>query len=215
MTGHRSDRLSPEATASVRIAVADLLTRLARERARIAAGPGGICLHSMLATGADTAAAEAALAVGAELRAILPFARERYAEDFVGPGEREALFSLLGRATEVVVPVEDLLGIDAYEWGGHRLVDASRLLIAVWDGGPGRGRGGTAAVVEYALSRRVPVIVVPPDRPGEVALLRPQRFGNGGVGRDAASRERVPALPELPALMLEVLGAQAGRGDHA
>ncbi|MFG2222777.1 hypothetical protein [Streptomyces sp. NPDC048644] len=56
-----------------------------------------------------------------------------------------------GGRLEVVVPAEE------YRVG---LVDR---LIAVWDGQPARGYGGTADVVAYARSTGVPVEVVWPD----------------------------------------------------
>ena len=39
-------------------------------------------------------------------------------------------------------------------------VDGSDVLIAVWDGEPARGRGGTAEVVAYARSLGKPVVLI-------------------------------------------------------
>ena len=41
---------------------------------------------------------------------------------------------------------------------GHAVLEQSDVLIAVWDGAPARGRGGTAAMVVEAWRRRVPVL---------------------------------------------------------
>jgi hypothetical protein len=51
---------------------------------------------------------------------------------------------------------------EAYERAGHEVVARCDVLIALWDGAPPRGRGGTAAIVEHAraLGRRVEVICV-------------------------------------------------------
>ena len=49
---------------------------------------------------------------------------------------------------------------DAYLDCGLETVNGSDLLIAVWDGEPARGKGGTADVVEYARSIGRPIIVI-------------------------------------------------------
>ena len=41
--------------------------------------------------------------------------------------------------------------------------DRSSVLVAVWDGQPSRGLGGTADVVAYARQRSVPVTVTWPE----------------------------------------------------
>jgi hypothetical protein len=46
--------------------------------------------------------------------------------------------------------------------GGRAVVDNSSLLVAVWDGQPARGLGGTADVVAYARQRSIPVTVIWP-----------------------------------------------------
>ncbi len=40
-------------------------------------------------------------------------------------------------------------------------MDECDVLLAVWDGKPAAGRGGTAEIVAYALKRRVPVVAIP------------------------------------------------------
>jgi hypothetical protein len=46
---------------------------------------------------------------------------------------------------------------------GKVVVDRSSVLVAVWDGQPSRGLGGTADVVRYARERGVPVEVIWPE----------------------------------------------------
>ncbi|MEY2438480.1 MAG: hypothetical protein QOF97_3316, partial [Acidimicrobiaceae bacterium] len=53
----------------------------------------------------------------------------------------------------------------AYERAGRAVVETSDVLVALWDGGASRGRGGTAEMVAYARERGVPVEVVPVRRP--------------------------------------------------
>jgi hypothetical protein len=40
----------------------------------------------------------------------------------------------------------------AFLYAGRRVVDRCDTLIAIWDGAPARGRGGTADIVSYARS---------------------------------------------------------------
>jgi hypothetical protein len=46
---------------------------------------------------------------------------------------------------------------------GQAVVDRSERLVAVWDGKPARGIGGTADIVSYARQKGVPVIVLWPE----------------------------------------------------
>ncbi|HXO24414.1 MAG TPA: hypothetical protein VN870_07535, partial [Streptosporangiaceae bacterium] len=51
----------------------------------------------------------------------------------------------------------------AYELAGRAVVDRSDVLIAVWDGGPAAGRGGTAEIYVYAQRWQKPVILISVD----------------------------------------------------
>jgi hypothetical protein len=51
---------------------------------------------------------------------------------------------------------------DAYLSAGHRIVDLSEILFAVWNGKPAKGKGGTADVVDYAKQQRRPMIQINP-----------------------------------------------------
>src|SRR6266850_2059881 len=42
---------------------------------------------------------------------------------------------------------------DAFFAAGRRVVENSDILLAVWDGKPAKGKGGTADIVEYARKR--------------------------------------------------------------
>jgi hypothetical protein len=58
----------------------------------------------------------------------------------------------------------------AYYAAGKRLVDESEMLIAVWDGKPARGLGGTADVVSYAMEKGLRIIHVNPTSREELRL---------------------------------------------
>lgn len=52
---------------------------------------------------------------------------------------------------------------DVYLDAGIAMLDRADRLIAVWDGGPERGRGGTAQIVRQAEQRRLHVYRVWPE----------------------------------------------------
>jgi hypothetical protein len=146
-TGHRG--LPPR----LDTAVAELITaHLAPHGHRLA----GL---SCLADGADTAFAEAVLAAGAQLEAVIPAARYREAL----PAEHHPAYDrLLARAAVVHALPHHASTAHAHTAAGRHLVDHSDQLLAVWDGEPARGPGGTADVVAYARSLSRPVHVLWP-----------------------------------------------------
>jgi hypothetical protein len=115
---------------------------------------------SSLAEGADLIVASRALArPSAGLTAILPLPAADYRRDF--PDSVDEFDALLSRADSVsVAEPAGPRRTDAYLAAGHDVVDASDVLIAVWDGAPAAGRGGTAEIVGYARDRGVGVRVV-------------------------------------------------------
>jgi hypothetical protein len=111
-----------------------------------------------LAAGADQIFANIVLAQSGQLHVIVPCLH--YEESFNTSAERREYRALLPRAVTT-----DELGFpgpceEAFLAAGRRVVELSELLIAVWDGRPARGKGGTADIVEYAksLGRRLEVI---------------------------------------------------------
>jgi|SRR5579863_5235859 len=123
-------------------------------RATLALLPEPIVGLTSLAIGADQLFAEAVLSIGGRIEAVLPF--DGYTETFSGPdlANFNRLLALSSR-TEVL----DRAGSDeeSYFTAGKRVVELSDLMIAVWDGAPAKGLGGTADIVHYAiaLGRRV------------------------------------------------------------
>lgn len=113
---------------------------------------------SSLAEGADRLVARELLAEpGSRLEVFLPMARAAYAEDFQDTASRKEFRSMLHRASQVRQAPGHLTREEAYEYAGRRVVDRCDVLIAVWDGQPARGRGGTQQIVEYARSHAVPL----------------------------------------------------------
>jgi hypothetical protein len=121
-------------------------------------------LLTSLAEGADRLVAHRVLArAGGTIEAILPLAVDDYEDDFADPPSRAEFRDLLDRAgaTEVVTAPTRTA---AYEAAGFAVVERSEALVALWDGRPARGRGGTADVVAHARRLGHPVQVVEVDR---------------------------------------------------
>jgi hypothetical protein len=148
-----------------------------------APGPGGmplprISLITPIALGADRLAAREALVQGYEIFVPMPFSQKVYEEDFTGnkgkspdaePISAEQDLAefrqLLSRASGQLEldgarssgPEDDHSSGRAYEAVGRFVVRHCDLLIAVWDGKPSNGRGGTAEIVHYAATTGVPI----------------------------------------------------------
>ncbi len=144
-------------------AAADRLVRAglvaAFRAARKAAGRGRRPMEafSSLAVGADQMFAEVALAHGARLVAVLPSAD--YERTFAA--DELVLFRrLLQRAHRRVVMDHAEACDEAYYEAGRYIADHSDLVLAVWDGRPARGHGGTGEIVDYARRRGTPVSVI-------------------------------------------------------
>lgn len=133
----------------------------------------GMQMLSPLARGADRLVAEAALDLDYDLYVPMPFPQEEYERDFVGTkvtdqelqvtaeedlrGFRRLMEQASGRFELDGSRENPAFENRSYEAAGRFVVRHSNLLIGVWDGGPGKGRGGTAEIVHYAANAGVPV----------------------------------------------------------
>jgi hypothetical protein len=113
-----------------------------------------------LAEGADQCFAEAVLAIGGSLHAVVAF--EGFGESLEGEDARATFTRLVGRAEVVETIPPQATPELAYRAEGARVVDLSEVLIAVWDGQPARGTGGTAEVVAQARQHGIPVVHLDP-----------------------------------------------------
>ncbi len=111
-----------------------------------------------LAVGADQLVARLGIARGATVRTILPFAG---IERTFSPEDLQAYRRLVSEASVEVLRTSGT-DEDAYLAAGRRVVESSDLMIAVWDGKPAKGKGGTADIVAYALTSAVPVVHINP-----------------------------------------------------
>jgi hypothetical protein len=113
--------------------------------------------YSSLAAGADQLFATELLGAGGRLHVVIPAAG--YAttlDDDAVEGYRRFL-ALAAQTTQLPFPAPSEA---AYDAAGRWIAEHSDLLIAVWDGQPARGMGGTADAVAHAceLDREVHVI---------------------------------------------------------
>lgn len=115
---------------------------------------------SSLAAGADQEFAENVAGLGGELRVVLPSAN--YESSFEQESDLRQFKALLSQASEVETLDFPEPSEDAYLAAGRRVVDLCDVLVAVWDGLPAQGKGGTADVVAYARSVGKPVTVIWP-----------------------------------------------------
>jgi hypothetical protein len=114
---------------------------------------------SCLAAGADQMFADLALRCGIPLTAVIPGMPD-YEQRLDGEEARTSYHRLLKAcASRAQMPFEPS-DEDAYLAAGRWIVDHCDLLVAVWDGRPARGRGGTGDIVAYARRSGVPVAVV-------------------------------------------------------
>ena len=106
------------------------------------------------------------------LRAILPLELDDYRRDFSEP-QWARFQSLLNRADEIIFPQPVARGVRgkaapvatpaefrlaSYERVGFAVVEQSDVIIAIWDGEPARGRGGTGDIVQRARRLARPLI---------------------------------------------------------
>ena len=170
VTGHRAESLPEGSAERLRRQITDVLLLIAdagqallsQERECFSAAPMRLRFISPIADGADQIAAEVALELGWELQAALPFGRAEYRASLANQGARERFDSLMERASCVLeLPGHSQTQVDAYVMTGRATVAHCDLLIAVWDGLPPRGRGGTGEVVQLAITRGTAVIHLP------------------------------------------------------
>jgi hypothetical protein len=147
---------------------------VADQNPAVFAGPPRLRVISPLAEGTDQIVADEALRSGYLLHVPLPCLPAIYSDAFQDPkawaGEdsRAAFTRLLNQAGSVQVvdgAPGAVLDDAAYAAVGRTVLRHSDVLIAVWDGAPAAGPGGTAEVVAQARLWGVPIVRVDPRHP--------------------------------------------------
>ncbi len=212
VTGHRLGRLGESDLGELRATLRALFRTLASE----ANAP--MRLITNLADGADSIAADEALDLGWVLDAVLPLSRDDYLADFIEAQARADHEVLLAAAHSVFVldgdrSVEGGSAI-AYERAGRVVLAQSDILVAVWDSGPVRGRGGAAQIVAEAVLAGIPVIHVDP------AGTHPPRLLWDGLEEHDLGQQTVDTVPHgdlsaLPGLVRDLLDLPVDASEQA
>ncbi|MFI5985512.1 hypothetical protein ACIQWR_34625 [Streptomyces sp. NPDC098789] len=146
VTGHRS--LPDEVIAHVEDGL----------RAVLDGHDGPLEALSSLAEGADQLFADIALQCGADLTVVIPSAD--YEATFGGGAPLAGFHRLRGLAAQEVRLDFARSTDEAYYAAGTFIADSCDRLVAVWDGLPARGHGGTGEIVAYARALGKPVTVL-------------------------------------------------------
>ena len=162
VTGHRILKNPQEIATSVQEVlrkIGKIVKRANNESAKFVA-------ISPLAEGADRIVAQEILAIpGSAMEAILPLEPEEYMKDFETSSSKEEFRGLLQKAAMTHRVTPQPTRSEAYELAGRFVVDNCDVLLAVWDGEAGRGRGGTAEIVNYARKTGKPLVWINANAP--------------------------------------------------
>ncbi|MFK0017551.1 hypothetical protein [Streptomyces sp. NPDC091027] len=127
-------------------------------RAVLGGHDGPLEALSSLAEGADQLFACVALECGADLTVVIPSGDY---EDGFESAEALARYRQLRTQAAQEVRMDFPRSTDeAYYAAGTYIADSCDRLVAVWDGQPARGHGGTAEIVAYARAIGKPVTVL-------------------------------------------------------
>src|SRR4051812_23972834 len=180
VTGHRTKGLTEEGydLETLRSSVRQVLRQIqevAHQRGQRTLGVNDgeplLLVVSPLAEGADRIVAEEALQLGYALESPLPFPCEEYEKDFPTPESKAAFRHLLELAAEI----HELNGSrehanQAYEAVGRWVLLHSEIVIALWNGKPAAGQGGTGQIAGESIARGIPTIWIQPQN--QIRLLR-------------------------------------------
>jgi hypothetical protein len=171
VTGHRAlSEHDPALAATIREQIREIIRLFPRRHTHT---PISLSVVSQLAEGADRIVVRHVFAEGrdrgeeARLETFLPMEREDYVDVQGFASESLAEFNEL---VEISTVYREQVGAlsgspaeraNAYAAAGRRLVARCDVLIALWDGQPSGGRGGTAETLLYAASRSKPCVWIP------------------------------------------------------
>lgn len=148
MTGHQA----------IHAAVRDLVTEGARRAIRGVVPP--LRLVTSLAAGADQLVAEEVAAARGRLAVVVPC--RTYVQAFSDAASARRYRSLLARACDIERLDYDEPTEEAFWAAARRIVERCEVLLAIGDGAPARGLGGTADVVGGARRCDVDVRIIWP-----------------------------------------------------
>jgi hypothetical protein len=119
--------------------------------------PGIVYGISSLAVGGDLLFAESCIELGIPLRVLLPTPKDVFRKDFDDAAWTRAEMVML-KAISVEVVADDTSLEHRYYECGVVTVQQSQLLLALWNGEPAQGIGGTQEIVSFAQQIAKPII---------------------------------------------------------
>ncbi|WP_286928868.1 MULTISPECIES: hypothetical protein [Aeromicrobium] len=140
-------------TAATRVAVSAELA------GRLADVPGPLVGYTSLAPGADQIFAWSVLAAGGSVVFVPPCEE---IESTIPEANLRQFRAAQSAASEIIPPAHVLPSEQAFFDAGRYIAEHVDLLVAVWDGGPSGGLGGTADIVEIRESSGRPWLRVWP-----------------------------------------------------
>lgn len=160
VTGHR--KLT--ATSALSAAVDQALDRIVAQLRPAIRNRCRLVVVTALADGADRLVAGRVLArPGARLEVILPMPEADYVTDFDRAHSLPEFEHLLGEASWLATMPPSPTRQDAYLHAGRAVIDRADAAIAIWDGHPAAGKGGTGDIVDYLREEHRPWIWLPAD----------------------------------------------------
>jgi len=138
--------------------IESVLAKICDELQRRSVAPLRYVILSPLAEGADRLVAWKGFEMlDADLEVVLPLDESDYIDDFETPESKAEFKKLRARAQRLTQVDPAANRAEAYEMAGRYVVDHCDVLIALWDGEPASGRGGTAEIVSYARRQGCPL----------------------------------------------------------
>jgi hypothetical protein len=205
--GHRPNRIPDGARARIDADIDAVLAAVGgacatardRHRAVFADAPPRPVLLSALAEGADRYAALRAPEAGFALSVALPFAVADYERDFADAGSRAEYHRLIAAAERVLVlPGRRDATPGAYDAVGTLILENADIILAVWDGGPSAGKGGTTDLLERAAAMGMPIVHVDANGVTEPLVRWTGLAAHPVAGLDLGHLPAAPALDALP-----------------
>lgn len=228
VTGHRPNKLHAADERQLRSQIRTALLFLKETTNELHRRAGSLYLPdspvlrviSPLAEGSDRFVAEEGLALGFELQCPLPFHREEYEKDFNSEHSRARFHELLSKATAVLeldgyrnTTESPIRENSSYEAAGRIVLNQSDVVIAIWDGDPGK-KGGTGQIVAEAERLGVPIIWIESNAPNTLNVKL--QNGNNATSWKGASElvaERIEKLLAPPPQPMPKHGDEKPRED--